>query len=99
MTEQDPRRAALRDEIRRELQRKRRARTGFAWHFAVFAMVNLALYAINQRFSPGVQWFIWPLAAWGAGLFMHGFALFNSMNSEERLEAEVERELARRGGA
>jgi hypothetical protein len=94
----DPSRDAMREEIRRNIRRRARARTGFTWHFVVFVMLNVALYAINQRYSPGVQWFVWPLAAWGAGLFMHGFALFSAANSEGRLEAEVERELARRAG-
>ena len=39
-------------------------------------LVNLALYAINDRFTPSVAWNVWPLAGWGIGLAFHGLAVF-----------------------
>jgi hypothetical protein len=41
---------------------------------------------------------VWPLAGWGAALLMHAFATFQGRGlREDMIEAEVRRELARRG--
>jgi len=84
--------------IREKATRRVYARVGLMWHFAVFVMANLAMYAINQRYSPNVTWFVWPLAAWGAGLAMHAFATLSSGGmTEEMIQAEIQREKQRRG--
>ena len=88
---------ALRRQIRADLAKRRRVREGLNWHLVVFAVVNIALYVINQMFSPGVQWFVFPLFGWGLAVFFHAFAVARSTRSGEDLDAEVERELARRG--
>jgi uncharacterized membrane protein len=88
--------AALRKEVRAQVEKKMRVRTGLNWHVAVFVAINLLLFVINQMFSPGVQWFIFPLFGWGLGLFFHAFAVVRSGRSEENIEKEVQRELERR---
>jgi hypothetical protein len=84
--------------IRKKATRRVYARVGLMWHAALFFMANLALYAINQRYSPTVTWFVWPLAAWGAGLAMHAFATFSSGGmTEEMIQTQIQREKERRG--
>jgi hypothetical protein len=90
--------AAIERSIRRKATRRVFARVGLMWHASVFAMANLAMYAINQRYSPTVAWFVWPLGAWGAALAMHAFATFSSGGmTEEMIQAQIQREKERRG--
>lgn len=89
---------AIERSIRQKATRRVYARVGFMWHLAVFAMANVAMFAIDQRYSPTVTWFVWPLAAWGAGLALHAFATFSSGGmTEDMIQAEVRREKERRG--
>jgi fatty acid desaturase len=91
-------RAAIEREIRGKAVRRVRARLGFYWHLLLFAMTNVALAAINLHYSPGYLWFVWPLCAWGAGLLLHAVATFQIGGmSEAMIEAEIKRELAKRG--
>jgi hypothetical protein len=84
--------------IRRKASRRVHARIGLMWHFAVFVMANVAAYAINQRYSPTVTWYVWPLAAWGIGLALHAFATLSSGGmTEDMIRAQVDREKERRG--
>jgi hypothetical protein len=90
--------AQIEREIRQQIVRRMRMKLGFSWHAAVFVMANAAMIAINVRFSPNTLWCLWPLAAWGAGLLMHAFAVFGgSSMSEAEIQAQVQAELARRG--
>lgn len=64
----------------------------------VFAMANIALAAIHLHYNPGRMWFVWPLSGWGAGLLMHAFATFQGRGlTEDMVQAEIQRELQRRG--
>jgi hypothetical protein len=91
-------RAQVEQEIRSKIVRRMRAKLGFNWHAAVFAMTNAAIIAINMRFTPNTLWFVWPLGAWTAGLLMHAFAVFGGSSvNEADIQAEVQRELVRRG--
>jgi hypothetical protein len=91
-------RAQIEAEIRRKASRKVGFKIGFYWHLAVFTLVNAGLAAINLNTSPEYLWFAWPLAGWGIGLGLHGFGTFTAGDARERMiEAEVARELARRG--
>jgi len=84
--------------IRRKATRRVHSKLGLMWHFAVFAMVNLALVAINLQYSPDYLWFIWVLGAWGSGFLLHAFATFSSGGlTEEMIQAEILREKERRG--
>jgi hypothetical protein len=94
--------AAERREIEREVHAKARSRVraklGLAWHVAAFVLVNAALYALNHAYSPHTLWFVWPLAGWGTALAFHAFAVLSVTGlSEDMLQAEIRRELARRG--
>ncbi len=85
-------------QIRERATRRVRARIGLMWHFAIFMMCNLALFAINQRYSPSVTWFVWPLAAWSTGLALHAFATLSGGGmTDAMVEAEIVREKQRRG--
>ncbi|MDB4989339.1 MAG: uncharacterized protein JWN04_4517 [Myxococcaceae bacterium] len=90
-------RKELERRIRARALGKARAKLAFRWHLMVFVMVNVALFAINKAYTPNTQWFVWPLAGWGAALAMHAFVTFQGPAiDEEAIEAEVRRELARR---
>jgi hypothetical protein len=95
----DPKeRARIEREVRQRAQKRVYKRIGFMWHLLVFLMANGAMIAIDLRYSPNTSWFVWPLAGWGAALLMHAFATFGSRSvTSDMIEAEVQRELARRG--
>lgn len=57
-------------------RRRAGAKLGFYIHATVYLMVNAALYAINDRYTPSVAWNVWPLMGWGLGLAFHGLAVF-----------------------
>ncbi len=91
-------REAIMREVRRKAERKAKAKVGLLWHLAVFLMANAPMIAINLNYSPDTKWFVWPLCGWGAALLMHAFATFQGGGlTEDMIEAEVQRELARRG--
>lgn len=90
--------AGIEHEIRAKARRRVHSRIGLMWHFGVFVMANVAMFAINQRYSPTVTWFVWPLCAWGVGLMLHAFATFSTGGmTEDMIRAEVQREKQRRG--
>ena len=94
--------AALRKQIERDVRGKARRRVygriGFIWHLMVFLMAIGAMLAINLHYSPQTMWFVWPLGGWGVALLMHATAVFLTAGStEQMIDAEVARELARRG--
>ena len=91
-------RAEIERQVRARARSRVRVKLGFAWHFAVFALINLGLYVINRSYTPSTAWFLWPLGGWGLALAFHALAVYQGSGlSEELLEAEVRRELARRG--
>jgi len=97
-TMSDQERNEIIEQIRGRARKKVRARKGLAWHALVFSMANGAMYSINQTYSPEHQWFVWPLSAWGAGLLLHTASTFGGQSTTDALvEAEVQRELQRRG--
>ena len=91
-------RARIEAQIRSQASRRVGWKLGFYWHLAVFTLVNAGLCAINLTTSPEYLWFLWPLAGWGVGLGLHAFGTFGVGEARERMiEAEVQRELTRRG--
>jgi hypothetical protein len=93
-------RSRIEQSIRQQAKSRVRKKLGFYWHLAVFLMANGAMIAINLTHSPDYNWFVWPLCGWGAALALHGFATFQGAGmSEAMIEAEVQRELAKRGMA
>jgi hypothetical protein len=90
--------ARIEREVRAKAVRRVRVKLGFYWHLLCFAMVNAAMVAINLHYTPQQIWFVWPLTGWGAALAMHAFAIFQGQGmSEEMIQAEIQRELSRRG--
>jgi hypothetical protein len=90
--------AAIEQRIRRKATRRVYARVGLMWHAGVFAMANAAMYAIDERYTPTVAWFVWPLAAWGVALALHAFATFSAAGmTEDMIQAQIQREKHRRG--
>jgi hypothetical protein len=57
-------------------RRRAGAKLGFYVHAGVFALVNLALYAVSERYTPSLMWNVWPLMGWGIGLAFHSLAVF-----------------------
>jgi hypothetical protein len=91
-------RARIEREIRAKAARRVRTKLGFYWHVAVFTLANAAMVAINLAYTPERLWFVWPLGGWGAALVLHGLATFQSTSvTQDMIEAEVQRELAKRG--
>ena len=89
---------ALERSIRAKATRRVRSKIGLMWHFAVFTMVNLAMFAIDQRYTPSVQWFVWPLSGWGAALLLHGFAVMSGRGfTEDMIRVEIDKEKRLRG--
>lgn len=43
---------------------------GFYSHFAMYVMVILGLFILNQLTSKG-QWWYWPALGWGIGIAAH----------------------------
>jgi hypothetical protein len=91
-------RRRIEQSIRQKAVSRVRKKLGLYWHFAVFVMANAAMIAINLAYSPETRWFVWPLAGWGVALVLHAFATFQGGGmSESMIEAEVQREMQKRG--
>jgi hypothetical protein len=98
VTTTDEERRRIVQSIRQKAAARVRAKLGFYWHFAAFVLANAAMIAINLAYSPETRWFVWPLAGWGAGLVMHALAIYQTGGVREAMvEAEVQRELRKRG--
>lgn len=80
-------------------RRRAAAKFGFMIHLTVFVTVNAFLYFINQRTTPGVTWFPFPLGGWAIGLALHGLVVFLSGSGlrERMIDAEMRRLQASRG--
>ena len=80
-------------------RRRAAVKFGFMIHLTVFACVNGFLYFINQRTTPGVAWFAFPLGGWAIGLAIHGLVVFLSGSGlrERMIDAELRRLQASRG--
>lgn len=87
------------EDLERLARRRAGAKLGFYIHAAVFAAVNLALFAINRQFSPHYAWHFWPLGGWAIGLAFHGLAVFLAGSGlQERMIENERRRLQARAG-
>jgi fatty acid desaturase len=94
----DEERRRIVQSIRHKAVARMRAKLGLYWHATAFVMANTAMIAINLIYSPEARWFVWPLAGWGLGLVMHAFATLQTGDvSEAMVQAEIQRELQKRG--
>lgn len=50
----------------------------FYIHLVLFAVLNLALFALNLAVSPGEWWIIYVILSWAAGLAVHAAYIFGS---------------------
>jgi hypothetical protein len=67
---------------------QRSAVRGFYIHAAVFAIVNLALIAVNRIRTPHYFWAKWVLLDWGAGLATHAWIVFRSEGAHRVFDQE-----------
>jgi hypothetical protein len=94
----DSERIELERRIRAKAVRRARGRLALRWHALVFVLVNALLYVVNMMTTPLLPWFLWPLCGWGVALALHAFAMVSGPRVDhDAIEAEIERELARRG--
>jgi uncharacterized membrane protein len=86
------------DELIRIARRRAGMKFGFFIHLAVFIAVNALLFVVNQRTTPGVSWFAFPLGGWAIGLSIHGLAVYLSGSGlrERMVEGELRKLEARR---
>jgi hypothetical protein len=80
-------------DLERIARRRAGAKFGFMIHLTVFVCVNAFLFFVNQRTTPGVSWFAFPLGGWAIGLAVHGLVVFLSGSGlrERMVEAEMRR--------
>jgi hypothetical protein len=85
-------------ELVRIARRRAGMKFGFFVHLSVFIAVNALLFVINQRTTPGVSWFAFPLGGWAIGLSMHGLAVYLSGSGlrERMVEDELRKLESRR---
>jgi hypothetical protein len=68
-----------------------RRRRRFRSHLVPFITINLFLFVVNWLTSPGAWWFLFPLVAWGLGLFFHAWAALTSEVSPKASRRELAR--------
>ena len=51
---------------------------GFYSNILSYCIVIPFLVFINLKFTPGFQWFWFPMIGWGIGLAFHGFGVFGN---------------------
>ncbi|MFM9982995.1 MAG: 2TM domain-containing protein [Burkholderiales bacterium] len=87
-------------DLYRIARRRVAAKFGFLIHLTVFVAVNLMLYLVNQRTTPELAWFPFPLGGWAIGLTIHGLAVMLSTSGlRERAIADELRKLEATPGA
>ena len=82
--------------LRRLAQRRAVAKLAFYKHLAAYALVNIALLALNLATSPGTLWFYWPLLGWGVAVAAHAARVYRvgrGPGLRQRLEEQELRRL------
>jgi 2TM domain len=64
------------EEIERIAQRRASAKLRWYVHLLVFVLVNLSVFAMSKYAFGDRPWHVAPLLGWGAGLVLHGIAVF-----------------------
>lgn len=90
-----------REELVRTARRRAGMKFGFFIHLVVFIAVNTLLFVINQRATPGLSWFAFPLGGWAIGLSVHGLAVYLSASGlrERMVDDELRKLEARRAAS
>lgn len=80
-------------DARRDLAIKRiREKDGFKTHLITYVAVNAMLVVIWAVIGVGFFWPVFPIAAWGMGLLIHGYAVyFGGTYTEEQVQKEISR--------
>ena len=81
----------------RRAKKRVRAKKGFFYHLASYAIIIGFLFLINMVTGPSDVWFIFPALGWGVGLAFHYIGVFGvpffNFGSAEWEEKELEKEL------
>lgn len=80
--------------LQRQARRRVAMKTGWMIHAAVYLLVNVGLFVINQAVG-GRPWHVFPLAGWGLGLAIHGIVVALVLTSAGWHGRMVDREMAR----
>ncbi len=85
-------------QLARIARRRAGMKFGFFIHLTVFIAVNALLFAINQRTTPGLSWFPFPLCGWAFGMSIHGLVVYLSGSGlrERMVEDELRKLESRR---
>jgi hypothetical protein len=88
------------DDIERIAQRRASAKLRWYLHLVVFVLVNLVVFAMSKYAFGDRPWRVAPLLGWGAGLVLHGIAVFvlGGDLRERMIQRERERLQRRHGG-
>lgn len=68
-----------------------RRRRGFFNHLVVYLAVNGFLFLVNWLTSPGAWWVLFPVVAWGLGLFFHAWSALSRQVSPRAIRRQLAR--------
>jgi hypothetical protein len=90
------------DDIRRNVEKRLKARRELSTHILVFCLVIPFLWVIWLLTDTSFLWPIIPMLGWGIGIIAHGFGYYyehgeGRRRREEIIERETRRELERHG--
>jgi hypothetical protein len=68
-----------------------KAKGEFKAHLLAFVLVNAFLVVIWAMTGAHFFWPIFPLLGWGIGLVFHGWDVYGSPPSEDRIQREMKR--------
>jgi hypothetical protein len=82
---------AAEDELRDEAVERIKERRGFLVHLAIYAVVNVAMFALWAIAGGGFWMGLWLTVGWGIGLGFHGLSVLieNQEMSTERADMAV----------
>jgi len=84
----------------RRARKRVKAKKGFFYHLASYAIVIGFLFCLNIVTSPFEMWWIFPALGWGVGLAFHYLGVFGlpflNIGSAEWEEKEMEKEMRKR---
>ena len=85
----------------RKAKKRVKAKKGFYFHFASYAIVITFLFIMNRLTSPYENWFIYPALSWGVGIAFHYIGVFGIPGigtlSKDWEDQEIEKELRKMG--
>jgi hypothetical protein len=84
------------DELRTAAVKRLEEKRDFRTHVVTYVVFNSFLVAIWAITGSGYFWPVWPLFGWSIGLVLHAWTVFGQ---GEISEADIEREMRRRGPA